>query len=49
MLEEQNENFVATVRKYEMLEATKVKMIGSEKKKLNKNTYDVLFSHKTCN
>ena len=31
MLEEQRENFVAVVRKREMLAATKVKMSGSEK------------------
>ena len=33
LLEEQHENFVAAVRKWEMLAATKVKMSGSEKKK----------------
>ena len=33
LLEEQHENFVAAVRKWEMLASTKVKMNGSEKKK----------------
>ena len=32
LLEEQHEDFVAAVRKWEMLAATKVKMNGSEKK-----------------
>ena len=32
LLEEQHENFVAAVRKWEMLAATTVKMSGSEKK-----------------
>ena len=40
MLEEQHENFVAAVRKWEMLAATKVKMSVSEKK-VNQNTYDI--------
>ena len=49
LLEEQHENFVAAVRKWEMLAATKVKMSGSEKKKkVNENTYDIS-SIKTCN
>ena len=38
--EEKHENFIAAVRKWEMLAATKVKMSGSEKK-VNKNTYDI--------
>ena len=33
LLEEQHENFVAAVRKWEMIAATKVKMSDSEKKK----------------
>ena len=40
-MEEQHENFVAAGRKSEKLAATKVKMSGSEKKKVNKNTYDI--------
>ena len=40
MLEEQRENFVAAVRKREMIVATRVKMSDSEKK-VNKDTYDV--------
>ena len=36
LLEERHENFVAAVRKWEMLAATEVKMSGSEKK--NKQT-----------
>ena len=39
MLEEKHKNFVAAVRKWEMLAATKVKMSGSDKK-VNKNKYD---------
>ena len=31
-MEEQRENFIPTVRKWEMLVASKVKMSGSEKK-----------------
>ena len=42
-VEERHENFVAAVRKWEMLPATKVKMSGSEKE-LIKNTYDISFS-----
>ena len=41
LLEEQHENFVAVVRKWEMLAATKVKMISGSEKKVNKNTYDI--------
>ena len=41
LLEEQDENFVAVVRKWEMLAATKVKMISGSEKKVNKNTYDI--------
>ena len=52
LLEEQHENFVAAVRKWEMIAATKVKMSDSEKKKqnkkVNKNTYDIS-SKETCN
>ena len=40
LLEEQHENFVVAVRKWEMLAAFKVKMSGSEKI-VNKNTYDI--------
>ena len=43
MLEGQHEKFVAAVRKREILAATKVKMSRSEKKKKNKNTYDISF------
>ena len=43
MLEGQHEKFVAAVRKREILGATKVKMSRSEKKKRNKNTYDISF------
>ena len=39
LLEEQNENFLAAVRKWEILAATKVKM--SEWKKVNYNRYDI--------
>ena len=38
-LEEQHENFLAAVRKWEILTATKVKM--SEWKKVNNNRYDI--------
>ena len=34
-------NFVAAVRKWEMLAATRMKMSDSEKKKAKKNTYDI--------
>ena len=37
-LEEKHENFMAEVRKWEILEASKVKMSGSEKIKVNMNT-----------
>ena len=37
----QHENFVAAVRKLEMLPATKVKKSGSSKKKVSKSTYDI--------
>ena len=40
LVEEQHENFVAMVRKWEMLAVTKVKMSSSEKKE-NKNMYDI--------
>ena len=39
LLEEQHENFLAAVRKWEILAATKVKM--SEWKKVNNNRYDI--------
>ena len=42
-MEGQHEKFVAAVRKREILAATKVKMSRSEKKKKNKNTYDISF------
>ena len=32
-MEEKHENFIAAVRKWEMLAASKVKLSGSEKKK----------------
>ena len=35
-------NFVAAVRKCEMLAATKVKLSGSQKKKMNRKMYDIL-------
>ena len=42
MLEEQHENFVAQVRKREMLAATKVKMSSSEKKRTGtRTTFDI--------
>ena len=40
-LEEEHENFIAAVRKWEMLAATQVKMSGSVKKKMNRNTYNM--------
>ena len=42
MLEEQHENFVAAVTKWEMLAVSKckVKMSDNEKKKVNEYTYD---------
>ena len=40
LLEERYENFVAAVRKWEILAPTKVKVSGSEKTG-NKNTYDI--------
>ena len=39
LLEEQHQNFLAAVRKWEILAATKVKM--SEWKKVNNNRYDI--------
>ena len=47
-MEEQNENFVAAVRKWEMRAGMKVKMRGSEKKK-SKQEHVRHFLHKTCN
>ena len=41
--EEEHENFIAAVRKREMLAASKVKMIGSEKIKANMNTGNKIF------
>jgi len=41
-LEEKHENFIAAVRKREMLAATMVKMSGSEKK-ANGNTNEISF------
>ena len=39
-MEEKHKNFIAAVRKREMLGATKVKMSGSEKKG-NRNTFNI--------
>ena len=39
--EEKHENFIAAVRKREMLAATKVKKSGSEKKKANRMAYNI--------
>ena len=47
LLEEQHENFVPAVWKWEMLAATKVKMCGSEKK--SEQELVRRFLHKTCN
>ena len=47
-LEEKLVNFIAVVRKREMLPATKVKMSGSEKKKIEQEQMRYLL-HKTCN
>ena len=41
--EEKHENFIAAVRKREMLAASKVKMSGSEKIKANMNTGNKIF------
>ena len=41
LLEERHENFVAAVRKWEMLAATKVKMSGNEKKSEQEHVYDI--------
>ena len=40
-MEEKRKHFIAAVRKCDMLAATKEKMSGSEKKKVNRNTYDI--------
>ena len=40
LFEEQHENYLTAVRKWEILAATKVKM--SEWKKVNNNKYDIL-------
>ena len=42
-LEEQNENFIPAVRKWELLAAFKVKMSDSEMKKANRNTSYKMF------
>ena len=42
-LEGKHENFMAEVRKWEMLAASKVKMSGSEKTKVNMNTGNKIF------
>ena len=39
-LEENHQNFIAAVRKREMLAATKVK-VGDSEKKVNRNTYNI--------
>ena len=39
-MEEKHKNFIAAVRKREMLKVTKVKMSGSEKKG-NRNTFNI--------
>ena len=41
--EEKHENFIAAVRKLEMLAASKVKMSGTEKIKANMNTVNKIF------
>ena len=48
LLDEQHENFVAAVRKWEMLAATKLKMSGSDKKKIEQE-HVRHFLQKTCN
>ena len=40
LLEEKHENFIAAVRKWEMVEATKVKMGGSEEQ-VNRNKHSI--------
>ena len=40
-LEEKHEYFITVVRKSELLAATKVKISSSEKKKVNRNTYNI--------
>ena len=47
LLEEPHENFVAAVRKREMLAVIKVKMSGSEKNSEQEHVRH--FLHKTCN
>ena len=42
-LEEKHEKFIAAVKKWEMLAASKVKMSGSEKIKANMNTGNKIF------
>ena len=41
LLEEKHENFIAAVKKWEILAATTVKMSGSEKVKANRDTYNI--------
>ena len=43
-LEEQHKNFIAAVRRQEMLVTSKMKMSGSEKKNANKNTQNFFVS-----
>ena len=40
LLEQKHENFIAAVRKWEMVEATKVKMGGSEEQ-VNRNKHSI--------
>ena len=42
-VEDKNQNFIAVVRKWEMISASKVKMSGSEKIKANMNTGNKIF------
>ena len=48
LLEEKHESFIAAVRKWEMLAASKVKMSGSEKNK-SEQEHIQHFLNKTCN
>ena len=49
LLEEKHENFVVAVRKWEVLAATKVKMIERQWKKNVEQEHVRHFLHKTCN
>ena len=50
LLEEQHENFVAAVTKWEMLSTTNPGWKqAAEKKNVNEKTYDIIFRQKTCN